>query len=207
MLNKLHAYLGLMLILPLFVWAVTGLIFLAKPGYKSAYEQLTVAQRPVADTITVEPQANWQQLRFLRSGIGHHLLVTTTQGKALHLNPRTLAPYPLPAAEDLERLFHAATEHDRQRYGEIADVEQEQDFIRMRTNTEILLELHWPTLHLRQSGEDTRFIERLYRLHYLQWTPSPTLNGAVVLLALLALLGMCFVGLRMLISFHHQEQQ
>lgn len=205
MLNKIHAYVGLALLLPLFVWAVTGFIFLLKPGYKKAYEQLDIAQAPYFETIRVEPKKHWQQLTFLHSVLGAHLLVTTTTREFLHLDPRSLQPWPHPTEQQVARLIEAATKHDSERYGEVADVEQEGDHFRITTNTKVELHLDWKTLKLLQSGDDTRFIDRLYRLHYLQWSPAPKLNHVLALLALVGLLIMCAVGLRMLISFHHKE--
>lgn len=205
MLSKIHAYLGLTLVLPLFVWAVTGLVFLLKPGYEQAYEQLSVVQAPYSSSIHVRPRAHWQQLRFVQSPLGEHLLVTTVAGKTLHLHPTTLRRLPNPTDEQLAVLFSAATSHNRSRYGELVTVERDGPLSRMMTSTEVQLNLDWHTMALEQSGDDTRLIDRLYRLHYLQWSPSPRLNGAMVLLALAGLLVMCFVGLRMLILFHHKE--
>lgn len=206
MLSRLHAYLGLALVLPLFVWAVTGLIFVIKPGYEQAYERLNLAHRPLVGTINIEAQPNWQQLQLKQSTIGQHLLVTTATGELLHLNADTLQAFPLPNTEQLEQLFRSATGHNRTRYGEISNVVRAEALIRIHTTTNVELELHWPTLQVQQIGADTRFIDRLYRLHYLQWSPSPIINSVAVLSALLALLGMCVVGLRMLVVFHHKEQ-
>lgn len=206
MLSKLHAYLGLALVLPLFVWAVTGLIFVIKPGYDQAYEQLSLARGPLVGGINIQAQPDWHRLQLMQSAIGRHLLVTTANDVPVHLNADNLEPFPPPDSQQLEQLFRAATGHNRERYGDMTDSMQIQEAIRIHTTTDVELELHWPTLHLQQIGADTRFIDRLYRLHYLQWSPSPILNGAAVLLALLALLVMCAVGLRMLVVFHHKEQ-
>lgn len=203
--NKIHAYLGLLLVLPLFVWAVTGLVFQIKPGYEEAYEQLSVPGKPFSSTLHVIPQQNWQQLRFMQTDLGGHLLVTTLQGMSIHLDPETLKPRAHPTRDQLDQLFTAATEHNRARYGLLHKVEQEQDHFKMVTSTEVVLQLDWQTLRLQQRGNDTRFIDRLYRLHYLQWSPTPLLNQALVLLVLMGLLVMCFIGLYMLVVFHNKE--
>lgn len=205
MLDKVHAYLGLALVLPLFVWAVTGLVFFIKPGYQQAFEQLSVAQRPYSSSVHLRPQAGWQQLRLLHSALGEHLLVQTEAGKQLHLHPQTLKRWPRPTDEQLTLLFNSATDHNRARYGELISIERIGSSFRMMTSTDVQLVLDWQALSLVQSGGDTRLIDRLYRLHYLQWSPSPKLNAGLVVLALTALLAACFVGLRMLILFHHKE--
>lgn len=38
--RKLHRVIGLVMLLPLFGWAITGFIFFLKPGYEGAYELL-----------------------------------------------------------------------------------------------------------------------------------------------------------------------
>lgn len=206
MLNKVHAYLGLVLVLPLFVWAVTGFIFLLKPGYSDAYEQLSLAQSAYSAPIKVAPQSNWQQLHFIESVLGGHLLVTTNAGELLQLNPETLRPWPYPTSQQLAQLVSAATMHNRARYGEILEIEQQQHLFHIMTTTEVQLTLDWLKMTLQQSGGDTRFLDRLYRMHYLQWSPVPKLNQALLLLALIGLFATCFVGLRMLILFHQKEQ-
>lgn len=205
MLNNIHAYLGLTLVLPLFVWAVTGLVFLFRPGYQEAYEQLSLVQGGYSTPIEVTPQPNWQQLRFVHTVLGGHLLVSTTAGEILHLDQATLTPRPYPSASQLEQLVSAATDHNPQRYGDLVAVEQERDRFRITTTTDVELELDWQSLTLQQRGDDTRFLDRLYRMHYLQWSPAPKLNKLLITVALLGLLAMCYVGLRMLIRFHHKE--
>ena len=206
MLNKIHAYLGLVLVLPLFVWAVTGLVFLIKPGYDNAFETLSIAKSSYVNPIQLRPHAHWQKLSFVQSNLGAHLLVTTSQGQNLHLHPSTLLPFPLPNEHQLSQLYTAATQHNRSRYGEFKSFETNETQIQILTTTGIELLLDWSTLRLTQRGKDTQLIDRLYRMHYLQWSPNIKMNMAIAFLAIVGLLIMCFVGLRLLIRFHHREQ-
>lgn len=206
MLNRIHAYLGLVLVLPLFVWAVTGFFFLIKPGYEDAYEQLNVTQQPFPGMIQLAPQPHWREIQVMQTMLGTHLLVTTTDGERMHLDPGTLQPRRLPTAKQLHQLFKEATAHNRERYGDLLNIDRVGDRLDMVTTTRMQVQLDWQTLRLQQRGEDTRFIDRLYRMHYLQWSPTPMVNRVLAALALLALLAMCFLGLRMLIVFHNKEQ-
>lgn len=205
MLNKIHAYLGLVLVLPMFVWAVTGFVFLIKPGYEEAYEQLSIAQLPFPGISQLVPQPHWRQIQVVQTALGTHLLVTTMDGEHKHLDPLTLEPRELPTTEQLYQLFEEATMHNRERYGNLLNIKQTGNHLHLLTTTQMHVQLDWQTLRLQQRGEDTRFIDHLYRMHYLQWSPTPTINRALAALGLLALLTMCFLGLRMLIVFHNKE--
>jgi len=108
---------------------------------------------------------------------------------------------PAPQLEDdaLRRLVADAMQQDPARYGSIASVD---DGV-VHTDTGVRITLDWSTLSLRQHGQDTAWIDRLYRIHYLQWTGQSTLDLllgvlGLSLLALLSLLGarLAFRGVR-----------
>ncbi|MBL1377387.1 PepSY domain-containing protein [Zobellella iuensis] len=190
--RKLHRLLGLLLLLPLFGWALTGAVFFIKPGYQGAYEQLAVKARPLADGMEIRPEPHWRQVRLVGTVLGAHLLVTT-EGPPLHLQPGSQQPLPLPDEAGLWRLLQDAISVNPTRYGDIVALEG----ARARTSTGVSLHLDWNTLTLRQQGWDTRLINGLYRVHYLQWLPSAGANRMLGLAGLALLLAMALVGFRL----------
>lgn len=205
MLARLHAYMGLILLLPLFIWVVTGVVFLLKPGYQSAYERLTVKAHPIEKTFVLPSSEKWLEARYLRTILGWHLLVRDASGEPRHLHPQTYEAWSVPILEMVKVLLNDSIAHNPERYGEIKSVERRGDTYLATTTTNVQLTLDWLTLNLSQKGTDSRFISRLYRLHYLQWTPSPILNLILALGALGLLLAMCVISLRMLVTEHTWE--
>lgn len=196
--RRLHRFLGLTLLLPLLGWAGTGLVFFLKPGYEAAYRSLEVRTYPLEG----DEEISWAviergrlEARVLRTALGRHLLVRTSDGWA-QLDPATGAPRELPEEAELRRLVDDAISGARGRYGEVTSVERRdgrRPGASVRTMTGVAIELDWPTLTLRQSGRDTRSIDALYRVHYLQWTGLRTVDrvlGAVGILLLLLLAGL-----------------
>lgn len=195
--RKLHRWLGVVLLLPMLGWLLTALVFFIKPGYAGAYALLmprTYALESVA-RVAAEPQ--WLEYRVLRTVLGEHVLARSEDGwRHVSLNGQ-----PDPQLEDdaLRRLVTDAMQQDPTRYGSIASVE---DGV-VHTDTGVRITLDWSTLSLRQHGQDTAWIDRLYRIHYLQWTGQSTLDLllgvlGLSLLALLSLLGarLAFRGVR-----------
>jgi hypothetical protein len=183
-----HRWLGIVLLLPMLAWAVTGCIFFVKPGYGGAYEMLAVKTYPLADTANILPQPTWLEVRVLRSALGEHLLVRTTDGWQ-QLDPRNFEPRPAPGDTDLRKLIADALSANPQRYGAIVNTDG--GVIRTDTGTEIRLD--WQQMRLRQYGRDTGWIDALYRIHYLQWTGVPAFDqalGAAGLALLLILTGL-----------------
>ncbi|WP_445398450.1 PepSY domain-containing protein [Zobellella sp. An-6] len=190
--RKLHRLLGLVLLLPLCGWALTGVVFFIKPGYQGAYEQLAIKARPLAERVEIRPEPHWRQVRLVGTVLGAHLLVTT-EGPPLHLQPGSQQPLPPPDEAGLRRLLQDAVSVNPARYGDIVALEGN----RARTSTGVSLSLDWNTLGLRQEGRDTRLINGLYRVHYLQWLPSAGANRVLGLAGLALLLAMALVGLRL----------
>ncbi|MDY6983572.1 MAG: hypothetical protein SV422_10830, partial [Pseudomonadota bacterium] len=79
-LREQHKLLGIVLLLPFIAWSATGLFFLVRPAYDQAYEQLAVKQYPLEQPLTVVPQPDWREVRWLRSILGTHLLVRRDAG-------------------------------------------------------------------------------------------------------------------------------
>ncbi|GHA09739.1 hypothetical protein UN63_02720 [Oceanisphaera arctica] len=190
--RRIHRLLGLLLLLPLLGWAITGMVFFIKPGYEGAYEQLAVKTYPLQQTALVSPKTDWQQVRLVRTVLGEHLLVKS-QGRSLHLQPGSQAPFVLPDEVQLRLLLQDAMAANPARYGEIETLAGTQAL----TSTGVGIGLNWDTLSLHQQGADTRLINGLYRVHYLQWLPLGPLNRWLGMLGLALLLAMALVGLRL----------
>lgn len=192
--RRLHRLLGLALLLPILVWAATGLLFFLKPGWGPAYSTLEPRWRPLAGA-GVAPPAGALEARRLCTVLGEHLLVRDANGWR-QVDPATGADRPLPPPEQVRALLADAISGERrERYGDIARL----DGAKATTTTGATLELDWPSLSIAQRGADTERIDALYRLHYLQWTGARPLDRALGLLGLVALFALALAGLRLAI--------
>lgn len=183
------------MMLPMLGWAVTGLVFHIKPGYAGAYETLSVKTYPLAQTIAIQSDKNWQEVRMLRTVLGDHLLVLTEAG-ARHLHPATRKPMPLPGPAQLQQLFEDAVSGDIERYGSILAVNGDT----AETTTGVRVVLDWETLRLTQRGTDTALIDLLYEIHYLRWTPWESINRVLSSAGLLLLFALSLLGLRVYLA-------
>jgi hypothetical protein len=190
--KRLHRLVGLILLLPMLGWAVTGAVFLFKPGYEGAYEQLQIKHYPLAETLAIQPLPGWQKLTVVQTILGSHLLVSV-EGEPLHLNMHTLKPVLQPSPGEIQQLIDDAISHSRQRYGEVIEI----DNLMVHTSTGVEITLDWQRLALRQSGEDTRLINTLYKIHYLQWSSLAELNKVLGIVGLLLLVTLTLLGIKL----------
>jgi hypothetical protein len=181
--------LGIVLLLPMLAWAVTGFIFFIKPGYGGAYEMLAVKAYPLEGATNIAPQPSWLEVRVMHSVLGEHLLVRTTAGWQ-QLDPRTSQPRPAPDDADLRKLIADALSANPLRYGAIVSA----DGGVIRTDTGAEIRLDWQQMRLQQYGRDTGWIDTLYRIHYLQWTGVPVIDKALGAAGLALLLGLTALG-------------
>jgi len=193
--RKLHKIIGLILVLPMLGWTLTGLVFFIKPGYQSAYQQLAVKAYPLNQPVNVAPKADWQELKVVRSILGEHLLIKTTD-KTLHLNPITLQEKAKPSEQALKSLLHDAFTQDSERYGNIVSVDE----LSVKTSTGVELTLDWNTLRLSQTGQDTKLINQLYKIHYLQWTGHKGVDQVLGIFGLILLILLTVLGVRVYIK-------
>lgn len=163
--RRLHRMIGLVMLLPFFAWAVTGLVFFIKPGYSGAYQTLQPKIYPLDSALLITPAAGWQEYRCMKTILGDHLLVRTPEGWS-HLDPLTLKPRKSPSPDDVRRLIEDAVAVNQSRYGKVATVHD----LTARSETGVEIRLDWNRLSLDQRGRDTIWIDRLYKIHYLQWT-------------------------------------
>lgn len=188
--NKLHKTLGLVMVAPILLWAVTGFIFLSKPGYTAAYEQLSPRLHAFDRPVQLSGSKNWAEIKLLKTVLGYHLFVVE-EGVWRHLDPFTLAVKPQPTRAEVKALIQDATKVGSERYGSITSVVGNTAF----TNTDVVITLDWDTLTLRQEGPDTRLIDTLYRIHYLQWLSYPALNKVLGFSGLVLLIALSLIGL------------
>ena len=178
-------------------WAVTGFIFFVKPGYGGAYESLTVRTYPLerASSIGLGGQAvpgTWLEYRVFRTILGDHLVVRTAAGWH-QVDPRTLQPVAAPSDDQVRRLVSDAFAANPQRYGSIARLDKSV----ITTDTGVEVTLDWNRVSLQQKGRDTDRIDRLYKVHYLQWTGVTSIDRVLGFVGLSLVLGLTVLGVRL----------
>lgn len=190
--RKLHKIIGLILVLPMLGWTITGIIFFIKPGYQGAYEQLSVKTYPLSDSMMVRPKSEWQEVRLVNTILGEHLLVKL-QNKSVHLDPVSLAVKAKPSEQEFKILLRDAFTSNSERYGDILSV----NGLSAKTSTGVEVKLDWHNLRLSQAGHDTALINLLYKIHYLQWTPYKSVNQVLGVLGLMLLILLTMLGVRL----------
>ncbi|OGT70340.1 MAG: hypothetical protein A3H44_01530 [Gammaproteobacteria bacterium RIFCSPLOWO2_02_FULL_57_10] len=190
--RKYHRIVGIVMLTPLMTWALTGMVFLIQPGYGAAYEMLSPRTYPLTEATTLPAGRDWSEFRYLRTILGEHLLVRNQEGWQ-HLDPLTVAAAPAPQETALRALVSDAIAHDPARYGEVSGY----DGSAVQTSTGVSITLDWNTLSLRQTGNDTRWIDQLYQIHYLQWTGIRALDKVLGIVGLCLLLLMTLTGFKL----------
>jgi hypothetical protein len=187
--RSLHRIFGIILLLPFLGWAITGLVFFFKPGYTGAYEVLAPKTYLINTQLPINPAPSWQELRYLRTILGDHLLVRTRSGW-VHLDPATNQPREPPKETDLRRLLEDAFTSNPARYGKITAVKDNT----VKTSTGVEVTLDWNRMSLQQKGRDTDWIDSLYRIHYLQWTGVKSIDRVVGLVGIALVLTLTTLG-------------
>ena len=190
--RKLHRIAGIVMLLPLLGWALTGAVFFLKPGYSGAYETLPVKSYPFESEIKVTPDPAWLEMRLVNTILGEHLLARTSRGW-LNYDPRNLQQRNEPSGEEIRALVNDAISTNPTRYGRIVSV----DGGNLMTDTGIRITLDWNRLALSQRGLDTDRIDALYRIHYLQWTGVKPVDQVLGALGILLLLALSMLGARL----------
>lgn len=191
-LREQHKYLGIVLLLPFIAWSATGVFFLVRPRYEQAYEQLAVREYPLEQAPALEVQPDWQEVRWLRSILGQHLLVKREAGW-VQLDPATLQERPWPEEASIRQLATDAMSANPERYGELTEFTGRS----MTTDTGVQITFDWNTLSFTQSGRDTRWIDRIYDIHYLEWTGIRAVDKVLGVGALLLLMYMTYTGIKL----------
>ena len=84
---------------------------------------------------------------------------------------------------EVTRLVEDTIADDKERCGSVLTV----DGATAYTTTGIEVTVNWDELKLNQIGSDRYFIDWLYKVHYLQWTPWRLGNYVLSLVGLLLL--------------------
>ncbi len=187
--RRLHRIIGIILLLPFFGWAITGLVFFLKPGYTGAYEMLTPKLYPLTQVAAVTPDPSWREFRYFRTVLGDHLIARTGTGW-VQLNPADKQARSRPTDAELKLLLQDAFSANPLRYGEVTSISGET----IRTNTGVEVTLDWNRLALAQKGSDTDRIDWLYRIHYLQWTGVKSIDRVVGLIGIALVLVLTTLG-------------
>lgn len=187
--RTLHRSLGIILLLPFFGWAITGLVFFMKPGYAGAYEILSPRTYPLTAALPINPDPAWLEFRYLRTVIGDHLLVRTGSGWQ-HLNFMDKQPRTMPNEGEIKRLLMDAFSVNPSRYGNISRVSGNTAW----TDTGVEVNIDWNRMSLQQRGKDTDRIDLLYRIHYLQWTGVKSVDRIVGFTGLVMVMALTTLG-------------
>lgn len=187
--RKLHRIIGVVLLLPFFGWALTGIVFFFKPGYEGAYEIISLKFYPLSSQSSVVAQSDWLEMRLVKTILGEHLLVKRTDGWS-NLDPITQQPKTPPSEAEFRSLLKDAFGANPTRYGEIVSV----NGTTATTNTGVEVTLDWKRMSLQQKGTDTARIDWLYRIHYLQWTGYKTFDRVVGMIGILLVLTLTSLG-------------
>ena len=199
--KKLHRLIGFAVATPLLLWALTGIVFLIKPGYAGAYDQLSPQRYEIRDTIRLVPAKGWREIKLFRTVLGDHLIVNDG-GIWRHLDPTTLLDRPPPSEKELKALIGDAMISDSERYGNIVNVQHGI----VSTDTGVEITLDWSRMALGQSGRDTRLINTLYKIHYLQWLGEQKADKVLGVLGIFMLIALLATGLT-LIRNHRASRQ
>jgi len=191
--RRFHRLLGIALLVPCILWAATGFLFHWKPGWGAAYASLSLQTYPLSESGPVA-DPSWIETRRLRTILGNHLLVKTKNGWQ-QWDAVLSAPRPAPPDADRLRLFEDAIRSDPARYGRIESLEEWTAI----TTTGVEISFDWERMRFMQRGRDTRRIDLLYSIHYLQWSGIPWVDRVVPLLGLFGLLGLSLLGLRLVL--------
>jgi len=187
--RSVHRIIGILLFIPFFGWALTGLVFFIKPGYEGAYEPLAPKTYPMTASVPITSEPDWLELRYLRTVLGDHLLVRTKSGW-IQLDPTNKQRRNLPSEEDLRKLLKDAFTVNPQRYGDISTI----NGTTATTNTGVEVTLDWNRMNLQQKGKDTDRIDRLYRIHYLQWTGVKSVDRVLGILGIVLVVVLTSLG-------------
>ena len=187
--RKLHRCIGIVLLLPFFGWAITGLVFFIKPGYSGAYETLNPRTYPLTGALPITPDPSWLEFRYFRTTLGDHLLARTGSG-CQHLNPTNREPMSQAGENEIKLLLSDAFSANPSRYGNISRVSGDTVW----TDTGVEVKLDWNRMSLQQRGKDTDRIDLLYRIHYLQWTGVKGLDRIIGFTGLVLVMALTVLG-------------
>ncbi|MFN0251130.1 MAG: PepSY domain-containing protein [Kofleriaceae bacterium] len=179
-----HRWAAIVLVALLVVWSITGLLFHLKPGWDRAYDSLSVQRTEPVDLSSVVPVASLTSVSLTSSGavpssielfstvLGPMYRVTTSAGSSIvdatTGRVRTFTP------DEVIRLVDDAVSRSpfARRYGAHVGIDGND----VRYAGDQVVTFSPPTMRVSQEGRDTKRIDWLYRIHYLQWTGNKTID-------------------------------
>ncbi len=178
--RRLHAWLAIVLAVPLICWSVTGLLFHLKPGWARAYEQLSVerdGRLSAAQLAPLPPTLTFDHAELFDTALGP--LYRVHQGAVTTLLDAHTARVRSPLGIDDARLL-AVDAVSRSRsaadYGAPDSATVGDDVIHVAFAAGRIVDVGRSDASVTQHGADTARIDALYRLHYLQWTGIKTID-------------------------------
>ncbi|WP_083601876.1 PepSY domain-containing protein [Thalassotalea sp. PP2-459] len=192
--RKIHQILGLIMLLPIIAWAITGTYFFFKPGYQEAYQALNVKTYPLT-YIDKLPKGEWLETKQLKTVLGQHVFLKDNKQRHHFIMPSWQAVDIL-SKKQINALVADAITANKTRYGEIKSITNNQ----ILTTTNVVITLNWPLLSLRQQGKDTDFINTMYNIHYLRWSGNKTLDQYLGVIGLFLVLLLAGIGTWMTIK-------
>ena len=187
--SRLHRWAAILLVAPLVVWSVTGLLFHLKPGWKRAYDMLSI-ERPLEDTnvAAIQSLPRFKQLELFGTALGP---MYRLDGSSL-VDAHTLRPRSPLSIEDAKTLAQDAVARSSQRagYGALIDASSDEISVHVRF-ANAMVDVDRASGSLAQHGKDTSWIDWLYRIHYLKWTNNESIDRV------LAMMGLALIWLAM----------
>ena len=139
--------------------------------------------------------------RYFNTVLGEHLIVRQLDGWR-HLHADSLQEWVLPSQAQVSLLLEEAIAANARRYGQLISVDGNQ----ATTDTGVELSLDWTTLSISQSGRDSRWIDRIYSIHYLQWTGIELIDNLLGLVGLFLLMTITYTGSRLAIGLDAKRE-
>jgi uncharacterized iron-regulated membrane protein len=172
---KIHRWSAIVLVAMLVVWSITGLLFHLKPGWDRAYDQLSVKRDEPIDVSSIVPVSSLPKsnsIELFSTAIGPMYRVTTNEGASMidatTGKPRAFTP------DEVIKLVDDGVSRSRfaNRYGAHLSIANNA----VRYAGDQVVSFDPSTMRLWQEGRDTKRIDWLYRIHYLQWTGNELLD-------------------------------
>lgn len=200
--RQAHRWIGVILVLPLVVWGITGLLFHVKPGWVGAYEMLPYSRQAsrlpegILNPRQLAPDRKVARASYQNTTIGTiaHL---TTDDETLLFDATTGAQLS-PLSEENARKLAGATasmsSYFGERYGRITETRIAEPYVEVHFEGGAVIKVHRHRPELMQSGPDTDRINWLYRMHYLQWTGIASIDNVLGLVGIVLIWSLAFLG-------------
>lgn len=180
--SRLHRWAAVILVAPLVVWSITGLMFHLKPGWKRAYDMLSI-ERPLDDSnvAAVQSLPRFKKLELFGTALGP---MYRLDGSSL-IDAHTLRPRSPLSIEDAKALAQDAVAQSSQHagYGALIEAKADESTVHVQF-TNAMVDVDRASGSLYQHGDDTARIDWLYRIHYLKWTNIPRVDRGLAVIGL-----------------------